>query len=362
MNGMRLKVPCLLAALLLPTLAAAQPKSPMQFPDAPGREVVQKVCGVCHGAEVVIAKGQTRQEWQQVIASMVTRGAKGSDEEFGQVLNYLVTNFPPKPAAATPAAAVPRRRGGGAGPDDVQVVDTAAADRGRTTYIAECITCHGPKARGKDGGPDLVRSLVILHDRYGSTVGPFLKKGHPMQSGRQSAGLTQPQVQDLSHFLHQRVNDTLRSGPYSKVINVLTGDAKAGAAYFHGPGKCESCHAASGDLAAIASRYDPPTLQQRFLFPQSLGFGRRGGVAGSRRLALTVTVTPPSGPAVTGLLLSLDDFNVSLRDDAGQYHAWKRTPDLKVEKHDPYAAHVALLDEISDKNIHDVVAYLETLK
>lgn len=349
------------ALLGLPMGVVAQVKSPAQYPDAPGREVVQRVCGVCHGAEVVMAKGLTRAEWAQVIGNMVTRGAKASDEEFGQVLNYLEKNFPPKAAsAAVTTVAPPRRRGGSAGPDDVHVVDTAAADRGRTTYIAECITCHGPKARGKeDKGPDLVRSLTVLHDRYGSTLTPFLKAGHPLQSGRQSASLTQPQVSDLAHFLHQRVGDTLRSGPYSKVINVLTGDAKAGDAYFHGAGKCATCHATNGDLASIATKYDPPTLQQRFLFPQSGGFNRRG-VARSK--TVTVTVTPPNGPAMTGVLVSLDDFNVALRDDAGQYHAWKRTAGLKVEKHDPYAAHIALLEEYSDKNIHDVVAYLETLK
>jgi hypothetical protein len=77
---------------------------------------------------------------------------------------------------------------------------------------------------------------------------------------------------------------------------------------------------------------------------------------------ITVTVTPPGGASVTGILVSLDDFNVSLRDDAGQYRSWKRTPDLAVVKHDPYAAHVALLDTVTDKNIHDVVAYLESLK
>ena len=58
----------------------------------------------------------------------------------------------------------------------------------------------------------------------------------------------------------------------------------------------------------------------------------------------------------------MDDFTVSLYDKAGQYRAFTRTPDLKVEKQDPYAAHIALLDEYTDKNIHDVVAYLETLK
>jgi cytochrome c oxidase cbb3-type subunit III len=344
--------------LWLTPMLWAQPKSTMQFPDAPGRDVAQKVCGACHGADVVGAKGLSRPEWSQVIASMVTRGAKGSDEEFSQVLDYLTRVFPPKPAAGATVTVVPPRRGGGAGPDDVQVVDTAAADRGRTIYIAECITCHGPKARGKDdGGPDLVRSLVILHDRYGNTIGPFLAKGHPMQSGHQSASLPPAQIVDLSHFLHQRVNDTLRSGPYSKVINVLTGDAKAGSAYFHGDGKCATCHATNGDLAGIAKKYDPPTLQQRFLFPQSGSFGR-----GRRTQPVTVTVTPQSGQPITGALLGLDDFYVSLRDSAGQYHSWERMPNLKIERHDPYAAHEALLDQYTDKNIHDVVAYLETLK
>jgi hypothetical protein len=58
----------------------------------------------------------------------------------------------------------------------------------------------------------------------------------------------------------------------------------------------------------------------------------------------------------------MDDFNVSLRDTSGRYRSFARTPEVKVEKNDPYAAHVALLDEYTDKNIHDVVAYLETLK
>ena len=349
---------------------AAQPAKPrLQFPDAPGKETVQKVCGACHGAEVIVPRGMTKQEWGQVIASMVTRGAKGSDEDFAQVLDYLATNFPAQGArtqgraGVPPSPAIPPRGGGmmGAGADDKHVVDTAAAGRGRTIYIAECITCHGQKARGKDDGPDLVRSLTVLHDRYGSTIGPFLKKGHPMQSGGPSTKLTPAQIADLSHFLHERVYDTLRSGPYSQVINVLTGDAKTCAAYFNGAGRCNSCHSPTGDLAGVAKKYDPPTLQQRFLFPQSVGFGRRGaGIA--RTKPVIVTVTPSSGPPVSGVLLSLDDFNVSLRDASGEYHSWKRTPALKLQKKDPYAAHVEMLEQYTDKNIHDVVAYLETLK
>jgi mono/diheme cytochrome c family protein len=237
----------------------------------------------------------------------------------------------------------------GPGPGDKQVVDAAAADRGKTTYIAECVTCHGPKARGSDNGPDLVRALTILRDRYGSEIGPFLRKGHPTQSGKPSATFTQKQVEELSHFLKQSFNETLRSSPAYRVQNVLTGDPKAGAEYFNGAGQCSGCHSSSGDLAGIGRKYDPPTLQQRFLFPQ-------------RTKPVTVTVTPTSGAAVSGTLVRLDDFNVSLRDQSGEYRSWKRTPGLKVAKSDPYATHVELLDKYTDKNIHNVVAYLESLK
>ena len=235
------------------------------------------------------------------------------------------------------------------GPADKQIVDAAAAERGKTTYIAECITCHGPKARGTEMGADLVRSVAVLRDRVGSEIGPFLRKGHPTQSNRPSANFTSAQIGDLSHFLKQRVNDTLRSSPSYQIQNVLTGDAKAGAAYFNGAGKCSTCHSPAGDMAGIGRRLDPPNLQQRFLFPR-------------RTKPVTVTVTPPSGPAVSGTLERIDDFNVYLRDASGEYRSWKRTPSLKVEKHDPLAVHYELLDQYTDKNMHDIVAYLETLK
>ncbi|HLK70221.1 MAG TPA: c-type cytochrome [Bryobacteraceae bacterium] len=255
---------------------------------------------------------------------------------------------------------------GGVGSDDKHVVDPAAADRGRKVWVAECINCHGTHARGTDRGADLIRSVLVLHDRYANEIGPFLKKGHPTQT-TPAANLTQAQIEDVAQFVHFEVYQTMRSA--LDVQDIVTGDAKAGAAYFSGEGKCASCHSPTGDLAGIAKRYSPVNLQQRFLFPQGGGRGGRGGrgarggatpqVSGSQ---VTVTVTPESGPAVTGVLLHIDDFNVALRDASGEYHSWKRTSSLKVEKHDPFLAHEALLDTITDKNIHDTVAYLETLK
>jgi cytochrome c oxidase cbb3-type subunit III len=273
--------------------------------------------------------------------------------------------------------------GGQAGPADKQPVDTEAADRGRTIYVAECVTCHGAKARGASEqapadmqGPDLVRSVVVLHDvlhsNEGSQIGPFLKKGHPMQSGRSGSSITDDQARDLAQFLKQRLYDTLNRGPGNSgnpAPNIVTGDAAAGAAYFNGAGKCNSCHSPTGDLAGIASRFDAVTVQQRFLFP-SPGGGRGGrGAAAAAPVAgatapkvVTWTVTLPDGTSFTGTPIKIDDFDVRILDAAGETHAWTRTPEMKLVKHDPYAAHSSMLQQYTDKNIHDVVAYLETLK
>lgn len=270
----------------------------------------------------------------------------------------------PPPGGGRQGAPPPGRGGGGmlagAGPSDKPVVDPAAADRGRKVWASECITCHGTQARGTDNGPNLVRSVLVLRDRYGSQLGPFLKKGHKTQSGTPSASLTDAQVQDLAHFLRQRVNDGLRGSPLFQVQNVLTGDAKAGQAFFNGPGTCTTCHSPTGNLAGIGAKYEPVDIQQRFLFPQT-GRGGRGAAA-SNPNTVKVSVTPPSGAAISGALVQMDDFYVTLRTADGTYQTVKRVPGTKVEKTDPFAFHVELLDRISDKNMHDVVAYLETLK
>lgn len=303
------------------------------------------------------------------IAVIVATGAVGT------MLTAAQTPQAPPPAAQAPQQPPPAGRQGGpppgrggggmlagAGPSDKPVVDAAAADRGRKVWASECIDCHGTQARGGDKGPNLVRSVIVLRDRYGSQLGPFLKKGHKLQSGTPSANLTDAQVQDLAHFLRQRVNDGLRGSPLFQIQDILTGDPKAGEAFFTGEGKCTTCHATN--LAGIGGRLEPVDIQQRFLFPATGrgGRGGRGGPAGPNPNAVRVTVTPEGAAAVSGVLVQMDDFYVTLRNAEGTLQTFKRTSGMKLEKNDPLAYHVELLEKLTDKNIHDVVAYLEKLK
>jgi mono/diheme cytochrome c family protein len=264
--------------------------------------------------------------------------------------------------AQTPPAA-PRTSGDSVGPYDKQVVDPAAAARGQAVYAVECVDCHGPTARGGAAGPNLIRSVVVLHDKVGSDLGPFLKKGHLLQSRRPGSVLTDDQIADLSHFLKARVADSLKRQPMGDNINVIRGDAAAGKAYFDGEGTCATCHTGARSLAGVATRYpDPVDLQQAMLFPTGRGRGRGRGRGAPPSAPVMLTVTPVGGPPVAGTLVFLDDFAVQLRDASGKLHSWTRSPGLTVVKTDPLAAHHALLDRVTDTNVHDLVVYLETLK
>src|SRR5258707_1279028 len=230
--------------------------------------------------------------------------------------------------------------------------DSPVVARGRSAYVASCGFCHGNDATG-NRAPDLIRSPLVNHDADGNLIGPVIKNGRP-DKGMPGLPLAPQQISDIAAFLHFRVNEALHSahvpGDYP-LGKLLTGDAAQGKSYFDGAGGCAGCHSPTGDLAGIAKKYSPIDLQSRFLYPQ----GRR------QMVQRTVTVKLPPGQQFEGRLLHLDEFDVALRDANGQYHSWPRNR-VEVTVHDPLAAHRALLEKYTDADVHNLFAYLETLK
>jgi cytochrome c oxidase cbb3-type subunit III len=234
--------------------------------------------------------------------------------------------------------------------------DAAASARGEKLYGPTCGSCHGEKARGAEG-PNLVRSVVVLDDEKGELIGPVITQGRPDKGMPAFPSFTKDQLYDLAQYLHMQVELVANRGIY-KHLNVVTGDAKAGEAYFNGAGGCKTCHSPTGDLAKIGARYQPEQLQTRFIWPGGGGGGGRGGGGGNVQ---KVTVTLPSGETVTGALRRLDDFDISMYDSKGNYRSWSRET-VKVQLEDRLVGHRELLDKYTDKDMHDLTAYLVTLK
>lgn len=224
-------------------------------------------------------------------------------------------------------------------------------DRGRQAFVVSCGFCHGVDARGGEGGPDLVRSELMLADEGGDLLGPLLEVGRP-DAGMPAFQLADEAVAELSGFVRAQSQAVINRGLY-EIQNVATGDADRGRAYFNGTGGCSGCHSTTGDLAGVGGRYEPPALMERFLYP---GRGGRGRPA----LPRTVEVRREDGDTFEGTLAYIDDFVVALTNADG-YRSFSRD-DVSVEIMNPYSAHIDLLGRYSDDDIHDLVTYLVTLQ
>jgi cytochrome c oxidase cbb3-type subunit 3 len=232
-------------------------------------------------------------------------------------------------------------------PQQTETVDPAI-ERGHKQFEQACGFCHGPDATGARG-PDLVRSPLVAHDVKGDLIGGVIRQGRP-DKGMPAMPLTEAQVSDIAAFLHARAAAALSSNGVPSeypVEKLLTGNADAGKVFFNGAGGCNKCHSPTGDLNKIASKYPPVDLEAHMLYP------------GGRHT--TAVVTLPSSEEIKGPLEHADDFMVSLRDASGWYRSFSREQ-VKVELQDALAGHRELLGKLTQADVHNLFAYLETLK
>jgi cytochrome c oxidase cbb3-type subunit 3 len=264
----------------------------------------------------------------------------------------LIAQQTSPPTAAKPPA-IPESQFGNAYPTRPPA-DPAAVQQGRQIFSANCSFCHGSDARGGEGGPNLIRSQTVLDDKNGELITAVVQNGRP-DKGMPKFDLTAEQVGTIATFLHSiPVGGRAQS---TGTVDPLVGDAKAGEVYFSGPGKCASCHSVSGDLAGIGGKVtDVRALQNAILTGE-----RRGETAQGNRK--TVTVTLLAGQVVEGKLYQIDDFMVSLMDANGDYHSYPRHGAIpKVVIKDPLQPHLDMLEFLKDDDIHNLTAYLVTLK
>ncbi|HVV45761.1 MAG TPA: c-type cytochrome [Bryobacteraceae bacterium] len=244
--------------------------------------------------------------------------------------------------------------------------DPVEIAHGKTLYDVDCQKCHGADLRGNlQGGTSLLRSGVVLSDQHGELIAPIIA-GSLSASGMPGRKMPPADVKAIAEYLHSVVATEKTQGsppaPGVPAPSALVGDAAAGKVYFDA--HCASCHSATGDLQGFAAKYpDAKAAQNRWVSGGGSGRGRSAAGAGPDRRTVMVTVTPASGEAVEGPLVQLDDFLVSLTMPDGSIRTFRREGDVpKVEVKDPMQGHKTLLDTLKNKDMHDVTAYLETLK
>jgi len=233
---------------------------------------------------------------------------------------------------------------------DAKQQAAAAAERGKKQFAQSCGFCHGPDATGARG-PDLVRSAILAHDVSGNLIGEVIKNGRP-DKGMPPMPATEDQIADIAAFLHARAKEALQSSGVPSqypVEKLLTGNLEKGKAFFEGAGGCKNCHSPEGDLAGVAKKYSSIELEAHMLYPDFK--------------PPTATITLPNGEKISGVVSHIDDFVVSIRvgDKTGWNRAFARDA-VKVELNDPSTAHRDLLPKLSQDDMHNLYAYISTLK
>lgn len=220
---------------------------------------------------------------------------------------------------------------------------------GGSLFVQQCGFCHGRDAGGGEDGPDLTRSKLVAADVKGDKIAPVVRDGRP-EHGMPAFGLPASDIAALVAFIHdQKIKMESQKGGRRgvDVADLQTGNATAGKEYFNGSGKCSSCHSPTGDFAGLAKRLEGLKLEERMLYPK-----------GAKE---TVTVTLPSGQTLAGELVYHDEFTLGMRDSDHHYHSWPAAS-IKYTIQAPAEAHVELLSKYTDADIHNLMAYLQTLR
>jgi cytochrome c oxidase cbb3-type subunit III len=255
---------------------------------------------------------------------------------------------PAKPVAESPAAV-----------EQIQA--------GKTLFASQCSFCHGRDAAGGESGPDLTASALVEQDVRGDKIGVVVRNGRPGKGMPAFGNMDDTQLAALGAFIHDRKANAKEGRRRTvDVSDLQTGNAEAGMRYFNGAGGCAKCHSPSGDLAGIAGKFQGLELLKRMLYhesepPSESTPAANGRPAESTKAMPTATVTLPSGQTVTGKLAYRDEFTIALTDASGWYRSWP-IAQVKFTVMNPLEAHAELLGKYTDEDIHNVLAYLETLR
>jgi cytochrome c oxidase cbb3-type subunit 3 len=230
-----------------------------------------------------------------------------------------------------------------------KIASKELVESGKTLFQQQCGFCHGRDAGGGETGPSLVDSELVKNDKTGTGIASVVHNGRP-EKGMPKFDLSDTAMAGVVAFIYSQQAASATNGKRRGVLpaDLQTGNAALGKQYFEGPGRCSTCHSPTNDLAHVGTRLVGLKLEQRMLYPE--------------RIKAKATVTLPGGKSFSGEVAYNDEFTIALRDGDGRYRSWPKTKSLKVQIDAPAEAHAELLSKYTDGDIHNLMAYLQTLK
>ncbi|MEO6816238.1 MAG: c-type cytochrome [Edaphobacter sp.] len=318
----------------------------------PGANAYEKHCAICHGEQregilpafPPLVGIQHQMTDQQIIAFIHT--GKGRMPPFPKLQGVELTAL--VHYLSSPVLSVADSASDGSG-NSSAVHSSAMVDAGKALFQQNCAFCHGRDAMGGETGPDLTRSKLVLADVKGDKISEVVRDGRP-EKKMPAFNFSSQEVVGLAAYIHSQEAKaaSMKGGRRGvDVADLQTGNAALGKQYFNGAGTCAKCHSATGDLAGIANRYEGLQLEMRMLYP--------------RGVKSEVVVTLPSGTKLAGTLIYQDEFVISMREKDGVYHSWK-TNNVKFHVDSPVDAHVELFPKYTDDDVHNLMAYIQTLR
>jgi cytochrome c oxidase cbb3-type subunit 3 len=256
------------------------------------------------------------------------------------------------PPAQSPASRVPPKT------ETPQSYPAEQIQAGESRFISQCGFCHGRDAQGGESGPDLTRSLLVAGDVRGDKLGPLLLAGRPA-AGMPAFSLPSADIDAIVAFIHDAKTKAESEKGNRRSVDVSdlqTGNAEAGKQYFNGAGGCAKCHSVSGSFASVGARFQGLALMQRMLYPRN-----RGPRAATPDLLPATVVTTANGQSISGRLTYRDEFTITIVDANEWSHSFP-VATVKIEGDDPLREHTEQLGRYTDKEMHDVFAYLQSLK
>ncbi|RXH54562.1 putative cytochrome c, associated with quino(hemo)protein alcohol dehydrogenase [Granulicella sibirica] len=319
--------------------------------DPAGEKVYLANCAMCHGKQregllhaFPTLVGVKKQLSDDQITDRIHHG-KGNMPAFPKIegadlkalLSFLGSD--PLPLTGVPATGA-----------QSQIHSDGTPDPGAQLFQGNCAFCHGRDAGGGESGPDLTRSRLVRSDKNGEKINDVVKNGR--RDGKMPAfNFSEADLALIDGFLHGQVKKAMSAKPGGRkgvdVEDLQTGNVAAGKAYFNGAGGCAKCHSPTGDLAGIATRYEGLELEMRMLYP--------------RDVVSKVMVTLPSGEKLAGTVAYQDEFVLGMRDAKGSYHSWP-VGEIKFAVDSPVDAHAEQFPKYTDDDVHNLMAYIQTLK